>query len=158
MTRHTAIFSILILATFNVRADISDLGWMNGCWAVIGQDQGSIEQWSAPAGKTMFGFNRVVNDGRTVAFEYLRIIEEENERLTLIASPSGQETASFVMIESSSKKVVFENTDHDFPQRIIYRLDGDRNLIGRIEGTIDGAARSVDFPMIRTSCDADIQD
>ena len=100
----------------------------------------------------MLGFNRVVSDGKTVAFEYLRIIEDEDVGLVLIASPSGQETASFSLLNMSDNKVVFANPKHDFPQRIIYRLDDQGNLFGRIEGAIDGTARAVDFPMNRISC------
>jgi hypothetical protein len=135
------------------RADISKLDWMTGCWSLVGQDTGSIEQWSRPAGATMLGFSRVVSNGNTVAFEYLRIVDEGNDVIALIASPSGQETTRFEMIEMTAQKVVFENPDHDFPQRIIYRLDDDGNLAGRIEGVVADAARVADFPMTRTSCD-----
>lgn len=143
----------LALASGNACADISDLSWMTGCWALTGQESGSIEQWSGPAGGTMFGFSRVVSNGKTVAFEYLRIITEDDDVIALIASPSGQETARFELKEMSEDKVVFENPDHDFPQTIIYRLDVDKNLIGRIEGTINSTPRAADFPMTRTSCD-----
>ena len=51
------------------------------------------------------------------------------------------------------RKVVFENPEHDFPQRIIYQLDDDGNLAGRIEGLVNEAAHAADFPMIRASCD-----
>ena len=142
----------LMLAAFNAHAEIADLDWMSGCWALAGQDDGSVEQWSRPAGTTMLGFNRVVSDGKTVAFEYLRIIEDEDVGLVLIASPSGQETASFSLLNMSDNKVVFANPKHDFPQRIIFRLDDQGKLFGRIEGAIDGTARAVDFPMNRISC------
>jgi len=42
--------------------------------------------------------------------------------------------------------VVFENLRHDFPQRIIYRRVSEDSLIARIEGMINGAKRSIDFP------------
>lgn len=145
--------ALLTMISVNAHADISTLDWMTGCWTLNGQEEGSIEQWSSPAGKSMLGFNRVVSDGRTVAFEYLRIIEDDDGALALIASPSGQETARFELTGKTGNKAVFENPAHDFPQRIIYRLDDGGNLLGRIEGTIDGVPRAADFPMTRTSCD-----
>jgi hypothetical protein len=36
MKKRTVITSVLILATFNVRTDISDLIWMTGCWTLTG--------------------------------------------------------------------------------------------------------------------------
>lgn len=133
-------------------AEISDLAFMSGCWAAVGKQAGSGEYWTLPAGKSMLGVNRSVRDGRTVAFEYLRIVEENDGVLALIASPSGQATARFEMTSVASNEVVFANPAHDFPQRIIYRLDADGNLAGRVEGRIDGADRGIDFPMRKISC------
>ena len=143
----------LVLASSNASAGVAELDWMTGCWAQDGRDTGSIEQWSSPAGGIMLGFSRTISDGKTVAFEYLRIVDEDDNVIVLIASPSGQETTRFEMIEIGEHKVIFENTAHDFPQRIIYRLNDDGNLLGRIEGTIGGAERAADFPMTRTLCD-----
>ncbi len=100
----------------------------------------------------MLGMSRTVSGGKTVAFEYLRIVEEVGGWIVLIASPSGQETARFRMVSMSEYDVVFENKEHDFPQRIIYRLVASGKLLGRIEGVVDGAERSADFPMTRTNC------
>lgn len=100
----------------------------------------------------MPGVSRTVRNGSTVAFEYLRIVTDDDGVIALIASPSGQETARFEMTQMTEDKVVFENGMHDFPQKIIYRLDAGGNLVGRIEGTIDNQNRAVDFPMTRTEC------
>lgn len=55
-----------------------------------------------------------------------------------LASPKGRQPATpFKMIEMAANKVVFENPEHDFPQRIIYEREGD-TLTARIEGTQNG--------------------
>lgn len=102
----------------------------------------------------MIGMNRSVRGGKTVAFEFMRIVEEEDGGLEFIASPSGQNTTGFTMTNVTNREVIFENPDHDFPQRIIYRLLSDEELLGRIEGTIDGVERAVDFPMKKVDCEA----
>jgi Domain of unknown function (DUF6265) len=43
------------------------------------------------------------------------------------------------------KVVVFENLDHDFQQRAIYRLDSQGRLSARIEGTILGKKASQEW-------------
>ena len=43
-------------------------------------------------------------------------------------------------MESRRGKAVFENPAHDFPQRILYWLDGAGALHARIEGPQDGKA------------------
>jgi len=141
-----------LLAPLPAMADIAELHWLAGCWAAEGQDAGSVEHWTAPAGGTMFGVNRTVRNGRTVFFEYLRIVDEDDGSVVLVASPSGQETARFRLTQSGPREVTFENPEHDFPQRISYRLTAADRLVGRIDGTVDGEKRSVEFPMTRTAC------
>lgn len=142
----------MLALSLSARADISQLRWMAGCWLQDGSETGSVEQWTAPAGGSMLGMNRIVSGGKTTAFEFLRIVEEEDGWIGLVASPSGQETARFELISMSANKVIFENKEHDFPQRIIYLLDSEGNLLGRIEGILDGMERAADFPMTRTKC------
>jgi hypothetical protein len=145
---------ILLTPFLTAYADMSDLHWLAGCWSQDGREAGSVEQWTAPAGGTMLGISRLVSGGKTVAFEYLRIIEDEDGWIGLIASPSGQETARFQLVRRSEREVIFENPDHDFPQRIIYRLIDNGKLLARIEGEVDSKERTVDFPMTRMQCDS----
>jgi len=134
-------------------ADISQLTWLSGCWAYDGKDSGSGEYWMPPAGGTMFAVSRTVRDGRTVAFEYLRIAETDTHSLTLFATPSQQPPAQFDLASLTKTEVVFENPQHDFPQRIIYRLSDEDHLLGRVEGQSDGQLVAIDFPMTRVDCE-----
>jgi len=148
------LFATAIMPIAALPATIDDLAWLSGCWAAANQEAGSGEQWMPPAGGTMIGVSRSVRDGETVAFEFIRIVEQEDGGLEFIASPSGQSTTSFFMLSLSDREVIFENPDHDFPQRIIYRLMSDEDLLGRIEGAIDGTERAVDFPMKKIDCES----
>lgn len=135
---------------------IAELGWLTGCWASVGREPGSGEQWMPPAGGTMVGASRIVEGGQTVAWEYLRIVTTENG-LAYVALPSGQAETVFPLdsleVRDGIPEVVFANPEHDFPQQIRYRLEGDR-LDARIVGTIRGQERAVDFPMVRIDCEA----
>jgi hypothetical protein len=101
------------------------------------------------------GVNRTVKGSETVAHEFMRIRETESGEIEFIANPSGQSEAAFSLVGLSETEVIFENPDHDFPQRIIYRLKGDV-LEGRIEGTAKGKLKAVDFPMKRVDCESRI--
>ena len=102
----------------------------------------------------MTGMSRAVRSGRETSFEFMRIVESRDGGLIFTAMPSGQDEADFKAIDIGIDKVVFENPDHDFPQRVIYELAGKNRLIGRIEGVMDGEHRSIDFPMTRIACDS----
>ena len=129
------------------------LAWLAGCWASEDGEPGSGEQWMPPAGGTLLGMSRTVANGRTVAHEFMQIREHEPGRLAFIANPSGQAQATFPAKSVAEREVVFENPAHDFPQRVIYRLDEAGILRARIEGTIDGKPRAEDFPMRRVRCE-----
>ena len=133
-------------------SSVEDLAWLAGCWASVGREAGSGEQWTVPAGHTLLGISRTVVNSKTAAYEFLQIRETENGEIEYVAAPSGQAEATFLMVRLSESEVVFENPDHDFPQRIIYRLKADGILEARIEGEVNGKARAVDFPMKRTDC------
>ena len=103
------------------------------------------------AGSMMLGMSHTVVDGKTRAFEFIRIVQEENGDIFLVAAPSGQPKARFKLTNVAGSEARFENPKHDFPQRIIYRRDGD-SLTGRIEGLSKGKERALDFPMKRVAC------
>ena len=50
----------------------------------------------------------------------------------------GQAEAAFKLIRASATEVVFENPQHDFPQRISYALKDGGKLTAAIEGTKNG--------------------
>lgn len=98
------------------------------------------EFWTAPGGGIMVGLHRDVFPDGSSFFEFLRIVTTDRG-LTYIASPRGTGTTEFVLVNLDGRSVVFENLEHDFPQRIIYRRDGDR-LTARIEGEVNGTVKS----------------
>ena len=94
----------------------------------------------------MFGISRTIADGKTVEFEFMQIREEAGGEILFIAKPSGQPEATFKLIKGSAREVIFENPQHDFPQRVIYRLQSDGSLLGRIEGVSKGKEKVRRFP------------
>ncbi|HWM26165.1 MAG TPA: DUF6265 family protein [Chthoniobacterales bacterium] len=132
---------------------INDLAWLKGCWTSERNGRAISEHWMKPAGGTMFGISRTVADGKTVEFEFMQIREEAGGGIFFIAKPSGQPEATFKMIKGGAREVIFEDPRHDFPQRVIYRLQDDGSLLGRIEGVSKGKEKAVDFPMSRERCD-----
>ena len=135
------------------RDDLAGLTWLAGSWVLVSGNTVSEEHWTPPRGHTMLGLNRTVTDGRTAAFEYLRI-ESTPEGVVYLASPQGRDPPTrFPLVESGPRRAVFENPSHDFPQRIVYERTGDR-LDARIEGWQDGRPISEEWTWRRASLDA----
>ncbi len=132
---------------------VARLAWLQGCWQVQGSEAGTVEQWTAAAGGTLFGLSRTVKGGKTSEFEFLHVREVEPGVLAYIAQPSGRPPTPFPLLRSTDNEFVFENLNNDFPQRVIYRRDGPNAVVARIEGMRKGVPRGIDFPMKRIACD-----
>ena len=135
-------------------SDITALAWLAGCWAPEKGDPGSLEHWLPPAGGTMLGVSRTVKNGQTVEFEFMQLRVNAEGKLVFIALPSGQKETTFIASSVGPSSVTFENPQHDFPQKVSYRLESSGRLIGRIEGNRGGTLRGIDFPMRRVACEA----
>lgn len=127
---------------------LRDLAFIAGHWRGL-TDEGHVSEefWTPPAGGLMLGVNRTVAGNEAVFFEQFRIdVDPASGSITLHAAPMGRAPATpFRLVESSLGRAVFENPDHDFPQRISYFQAEGGPLRARIEGSEDGAPVSVEW-------------
>lgn len=134
---------VLMLGAISAQ-EIDKLAWMNGTW-LQSKDKDSVEEsWLGPRNKMMVGVNLTISARRGTSFEYLRIVESA-DGLRYLASPGGKPPVEFKLKEMGDKKVVFENRTNDFPQRILYWLEADGALKARIEGTVEGKERGIEW-------------
>jgi Domain of unknown function (DUF6265) len=129
---------------------IDDVAWLTGCWEYSSGSRSVEEHWLAPRGRTMMNVGRTVQGDKLVEFETV-IIREQDGRLVYEAHPSGQPSAAFPSQRIGDREVVFENLQHDFPQRVGYKRDGD-SLLAWIEGPRNGQTRRIEFPYLRVQC------
>lgn len=134
--------------------DLNALDWLAGCWQ--GGDGGQVieEHWMAPRGGMLVGVSRTVTTGRTTAYEFL-LIREQDAGLVYVVRPAGREEATFTLVRGATKlarEAVFERIGSTFPQRVIYRQQPDGSLYARLEGIQEGVTRAVDIPMRRAEC------
>lgn len=117
----------------------SPLDWLAGTWRADNADGFVEESWSPAAGNVQFAWGRTVSAGRTVFFEFLRI-EPRNGGFVYIAQPMGVAPTTFKSTFVNNNKVVFENPEHDMPNKITYELGDDGRLRARIDGIQNGRA------------------
>jgi len=137
----------------NVITQINELTDMSGCWEMRDDSRNLliVETWSPATGKLMSGKGQTFKDGRKTDWEEMRI-EQRPDGIYFVARPrENSEETAFKMVFSYVNEVVFENKQHDFPQRVIYKFDGDE-LTARVEGTNGGETKANVFPMKRTKC------
>jgi hypothetical protein len=129
---------------------VDSLAWLAGSWAASDRGVDHEEHWMAPKGGAMVGMHRTVRGGRMVEFEFLRI-EAKDGALVYLSMPNGRSPATpFTLKALDGQRVTFENPTHDFPQRVIYRREGE-TLHARIEGTENGKPGSMEWSWRRSS-------
>jgi hypothetical protein len=129
---------------------IERAAFFQGCWERRAGNRIVEEQWMKPRGGMMLGTSRTVRADTVVEYEFMRLFER-NGALVYAAQPSGQAPAEFTSTDVADGAITFSNPRHDFPQRVIYRAAGD-SLHARIEGTMNGRERGVDFRYARVRC------
>jgi len=135
-----ALASLAVLAFAGAPAhagQLDSLRFMAGSWAVGSDTDRQEEHWTAPRGGMMVGMHRDLRGGKAKSFEFFRI-EEREDGLWYLTQPRGKAATAFKAKEVSASRIVFENLEHDFPQRILYWREKSGELRARIEGSING--------------------
>jgi hypothetical protein len=114
---------------------LADIAWISGAWQTEPGGRRQIEEhWTTVSGASILGMSRTVAADATVEFEYLRI-EQRADGIYYVAHPQARcPGTDFKLTRASATEAVFENPQHDFPKRIIYRKSGDDSLTATIDG------------------------
>ncbi len=123
---------------------IDDLTWMAGDWQQRTPTGRIDEHWTRPAGDSMLGMSRLITEGKTVFFEYLRV-EARPDGLYFIAHPRARQGVEFKLVRCGDGEALFENPQNDHPKLIRYWRAPGGGLAARIEGDADGKAVAEDF-------------
>lgn len=114
-----------------------DLDWLAGYWLSCENGTEISETWSTRRGAAMLGTSLTLLADGSSTDEQMRIAFSfavgPDWQVHFIARPVGQEPATFRLVRHGAQEAVFENPEHDFPNRIRYRREGE-TLFARIEG------------------------
>ena len=141
---------LLIIVFFSINLLAQDdfiLNLFPGKWKMEINNMEVFEEWE------------MISETELVAKSYSIKNEEQiiNENLYLkkfagqwayVAIPRDQNITLFALIEHTPKKFVFENKEHDFPDRIIYEFHKDGKLTAAIEGDVNGELKRREFSFI----------
>ena len=113
---------------------IDGLSWISGDWRTPAGGRAQIEEhWTRPAGGTMIGMGRTVAGNKTVEFEFLRI-EQRGDDVYYVANLNANcPQTDFKLTRLSDQEAVFENPEHDYPKRVIYRKNAAGSLVASID-------------------------
>lgn len=137
---------IILFASAQQKSTITDLKWFSGYWEMVKGERKTEEFWFPPTGNTLLGVSKTVKNGKLTEHEFMKIEQDSIGDIYYRVIPSSQQLTSFKLIVHDGNKVVFENLQNDFPQRIVYEQTNTDSLHARIEGSNDGKLFIVYFP------------
>ena len=119
-----------------------------GTWETSNRDDRIIETWeySNPRSFTGRSFKVGLNNDTTLLEEIE--IKVKGSELFYIPTAAGQNFGNpveFKLLTSVGGKHVFENKLHDFPQRIIYWMKSENEVLAWIEGENEGKSSKIEF-------------
>jgi hypothetical protein len=115
------------------------LSWIADRWiSMPGESMPGVsityENWVRLDDTSYSGESHTVNNGDTVFIEQLKIEKIGDDIFYTAIVEHNPGPVHFKLVELDLNKAVFENLEHDFPNRIIYMLKKDGSLYARIEG------------------------
>ncbi|HEY0117038.1 MAG TPA: DUF6265 family protein [Allosphingosinicella sp.] len=146
-----AMTAAALMSVQQMPAAADQLGWLTGNWEerrprAEGAQQGWTDEiWMAPRGGVLLGIGRRGEGPRLGMFEFMSIRPGSDGVLVFHAQQDGEgETIAFRLARSGPGEAVFENPNHDYPQRIAYRRSG-ANLVATISRMDGSGERSWTF-------------
>ena len=118
-----------------------------GKWKLNENNSEVYEEWIMESETELTGKSYSINNGEQDIGEVL-FLKKYAGTWAYVAIPEGQNITLFRLVNYSSNEFVFENEEHDFPQRIIYEFSDDDKLSVAIEGIVNGKMKRKEFNYI----------
>lgn len=144
MLLRICMIGLVSLIPLNVCAQAVDFNWLVGKWKLESDRVELYEEWKTDGEHRLKGESYVMRDGQKQVSEIL-FVEKFDDQWAYIALPEGQSITLFALVQSENNEFVFENKEHDFPQRIIYRLVNEGEISATVEGNKDGEPKTLNF-------------
>lgn len=134
----------------NTRNFTSRLSWLEGHWEMKTPHVTLTEVWKKTA--TGFRADGYMLSGKDTVFSELLKIKAIDGNIyfgATVFNQNNNKEVDFLMINNDADSIVFENQYHDYPTRISYIKKGDKEMIARASGTVQGKQKEDVFYFTR---------
>lgn len=132
----TIIITFILTLFTNMNSDKIDFDFLLGKWVLETKKGFIYEEWEKVSDTLYIGKSYVKNDEEITPLESIELVKIDNNYFyipTVINQNEGK-PIKFKLVSSENETFTFENLEHDFPQRIIYKKSDGKTLYARIEG------------------------
>jgi hypothetical protein len=138
------ILLIIFFTVINYAQDESILKLFPGKWKMDSEKTEYYEEWELINENEIVGIGFSIEEGDSVLSEQL-YLKKFADVWAYVAIPANQKITLFALKEYSENNFIFENEEHNYPQRIIYEFISDGKLKAVIEGLLDGELMRREF-------------
>ncbi len=135
----------------NSNSLLGEVSWLIGSWENTVPEGKTIEKWQKLNDSVLVGKSIFIKENDSLLLENIMIVQRE-EGLYYIPTVINQNEGNpveFKLSYKSGRMLVFENPQHDFPQKISYSKISNDSILAEISGISNGKEKSVKFPMTR---------
>jgi hypothetical protein len=125
--------------------------WLIGNWENKSPDGLLTENWQKVNDSTFSATSYFIKGKDTLHFEKI-VLSQKGEKLTYSATVNGQNNDKAIDFPSTSEtatKLVFENPQHDYPQKITYTKGANNSLTAEVTGKLQGKLTTERFIMVK---------
>ncbi|HMQ70701.1 MAG TPA: DUF6265 family protein [Ignavibacteria bacterium] len=123
--------------------------WLKGQWEGIMGSGLYHEEWYSDDENNLTGRAYLIKSGEITNNEILKIHLTGNDVFYTADVSHNPDPVSFKLTEFSDRIFVFENPEHDFPQKIKYEIISENNFIASVEAVNEGKTRKLVYDLKR---------
>ncbi|MBU1711722.1 MAG: hypothetical protein KKD47_01320 [Proteobacteria bacterium] len=123
-----------------IRDEVPALEWIEGKWEQITDSVQLYEVWEKSNDSLYEGRGIILDNGDTIFCESIIVKREGGDifYIPTVPTPLGKEITRFRLVSKiDGKHYIFENSEHDWPQRIIYEIPAFDSVTAVVEGMVD---------------------
>ncbi len=137
---------LLLLSCGNSKTDSVSFSWIEGNWQGNLNDSMLVfENWK-PNGKDIYkGLGGMCIHNDTVFAERISIFKKDGSYYYSADVQENETAIDFKFMGEMNDSVIFENKEHDFPQRIVYYYKTSNKLYAYIDGIVNNKYRKEIF-------------
>jgi hypothetical protein len=138
---------LILLMPFTFFQNTNIFNQLVGTWQMQTPKGVLYESWQPVSEGKIAGMSYMLNGKDSSVFERT-IVTKEGSDIYFNAMATRQnngQTVRFKLANTIGKYYIFENKQHDFPQRVIYEFVSSDSIHARIEGKQNGKDAAQDF-------------
>jgi hypothetical protein len=154
--KKTAVLFILVLTLISCKksnegSKILLADWLPGKWENKTADGNLLEIWKKTNDSIYDGASYFIKGKDTLHFETIQLIQKGEDLLyvSTIRGQNNDKPATYKLLNSTEKQLVFENPKIEYPKKIVYNQITKNSLGIEISGTQEGKPSLEQYKMSR---------